>query len=272
LSVEDDFHENRVDVIVATVAFGMGVDKPDIRWVYHADLPPSIDAYYQEIGRSGRDGGPARAVLYYRPEDVRLPRMYASRAGPSANALRAVAGALAGGARSLEEVMDKTGLRRTGATSGIETLSGTGAITLDAAGTINLVSDLQEGLDAALSLVARRRQMERTRVDTMQAYAETLTCRRRFILEYFGEPCADACRNCDNHESTLTASRREVPFPRGSRVEHSVFGPGQILGYAGEEVLISFAEAGYRRLDLGLVEENDLLRLQEGGSRRRDEL
>jgi ATP-dependent DNA helicase RecQ len=61
-------------VVVATVAFGMGVDKPDIRWVAHADLPKSIEAYYQEIGRGGRDGGPADTLTLYGPDDIRLRR------------------------------------------------------------------------------------------------------------------------------------------------------------------------------------------------------
>lgn len=61
-------------IVVATVAFGMGIDKPDIRWVAHADLPKSIEAYYQEIGRAGRDGGPAETLTLFGPEDIRLRR------------------------------------------------------------------------------------------------------------------------------------------------------------------------------------------------------
>ena len=72
--VETRFSAEDGLIVVATVAFGMGVDKPDIRWVAHADLPKSIEAYYQEIGRSGRDGAPAETLTLFGPDDIRLRR------------------------------------------------------------------------------------------------------------------------------------------------------------------------------------------------------
>ncbi len=72
--VESRFQREDGLIVVATVAFGMGIDKPDIRWVAHADLPKSIEAYYQEIGRAGRDGAPAETLTLYGAEDIRLRR------------------------------------------------------------------------------------------------------------------------------------------------------------------------------------------------------
>ena len=72
--VEDRFQREDGLIVTATVAFGMGVDKPDIRWVAHADLPKSIEAYYQEIGRAGRDGAPAETLTLFGPDDIRLRR------------------------------------------------------------------------------------------------------------------------------------------------------------------------------------------------------
>jgi len=71
---QEQFLKDQVQIVVATIAFGMGIDKPDIRWVAHADLPKSIEAYYQEIGRAGRDGAPAETLTLFGPEDIRLRR------------------------------------------------------------------------------------------------------------------------------------------------------------------------------------------------------
>src|SRR5581483_4851534 len=88
-----DFMADRVPVMVATSAFGMGVDKPNIRWVHHVALPDSPDSYLQEIGRAGRDGQPANTMLLFRPEDVALQRFFASGA-PQARELTELAATL----------------------------------------------------------------------------------------------------------------------------------------------------------------------------------
>ncbi|MGB2985048.1 MAG: helicase-related protein, partial [Phycisphaerae bacterium] len=67
--VQDAFMAGRADVIVATIAFGMGIDKPDVRWIIHTAMPSSIEVYHQKIGRAGRDGDPAECMILYHPDD-----------------------------------------------------------------------------------------------------------------------------------------------------------------------------------------------------------
>jgi ATP-dependent DNA helicase RecQ len=269
LEVEERFRQGDLDVVVATIAFGMGVDKPDIRWVFHADVSGSLDEYYQEIGRAGRDGEPAQTTLYYRTEDLRLPRLYASSSGPSEESLRSLATALAGqdGSTDLTEIRLHTDLsrQRIGATA--MALADAGGLTIDADGRVTVTGDLDRAASRAVEMIEQRRVIERTRTETMGAYAEHLGCRWKFLLEYFGEPAPEHCGHCDNDERAAATADDETaprPFPRGSRIRHRVFGEGEVVGYAGSKILLAFDTAGYKRLDLGLVLDGGLLELVSG--------
>ena len=93
-AAQDRFMKGEVRVMVATIAFGMGIDKPDIRWILHYDLPSSLETYYQEAGRAGRDGQPAHCILFYAPADRGVLTLLAKKDALSVEALRAIYGAV----------------------------------------------------------------------------------------------------------------------------------------------------------------------------------
>jgi ATP-dependent DNA helicase RecQ len=201
---QDRFSSGELDVVVATSAFGMGIDKANVRFVLHASVPGSLDAYYQEIGRAGRDGAPARAILAYRPQDLGLQRFFAAGA-PDADALRRVAERL----RSEAGAVDATRLRadcELGATAlaaVLNLLEEAGAVRTGRDGSrftgtagSSADDDVDAAVHSALAVHATHRKLEQSRVDMMRGYAETTDCRRRFLLGYFGESVATPCGAC----------------------------------------------------------------------------
>ncbi|MER5516482.1 RecQ family ATP-dependent DNA helicase [Streptomyces sp. NPDC002763] len=207
---QDRFSSGELDVVVATSAFGMGIDKANVRFVLHASVPGSLDAYYQEIGRAGRDGAPARAILAYRPQDLGLQRFFAAGA-PDADALRRVAERLRGeaGAVGATRLRVDCGLDATALSAVLNLLEEAGAVHTGrdgsrftgAVGADGALADdeVDAAVQSALAVHATHRRLEQSRVDMMRGYCETTDCRRRFLLGYFGEsvpvPCG-ACGNC----------------------------------------------------------------------------
>jgi ATP-dependent DNA helicase RecQ len=227
---QDRFSAGELDVVVATSAFGMGIDKANVRFVLHASVPGSLDAYYQEIGRAGRDGAPARAILAYRPQDLGLQRFFATGA-PDAGALRRVAELLRGeaaavsatrlraecelGATALSAVLnllEETGAVRTGRDGS----RFTGAVGADGA---SADDDVDAVVRSALAVHATHLKLEQSRVDMMRGYSETTDCRRRFLLGYFGDSVPVPCGACDNCTGPVTkpasALRRKRSWDTG---------------------------------------------------------
>src|SRR4051794_28622777 len=127
---QERFMDSEVAVIVATTAFGMGVDKADVRFVFHAEVPESVDSYYQEVGRAGRDGEPADAVLFYRPEDLGLRRFFAGSGHVGADELTEVA-EVVGGSRDPVDPADlqaRTELSQSKLATAVSRLEDAGAV------------------------------------------------------------------------------------------------------------------------------------------------
>ena len=202
--VQDLFMSGQADVIVATNAFGMGVDKPDIRFVYHYDAPDSLDSYYQEIGRAGRDGERADAVLFYRKEDIGAQSYKVGEGRIDPEVLERLAGRIAqqGGPVRPEAIAAELGLTNRKLTSALQRLEDVGAVTALATGEVELVPevDLDEATRIAAESQEERRTAKRERLKEMRAYAESSECHRVALLRHFGDEYVGPCHFCDNCE------------------------------------------------------------------------
>ncbi len=208
--IQDSFMNNETSVIVATNAFGMGVDKPDIRNVIHYTLPGTLEAYYQEAGRAGRDGEFSRVVLLYSPDDQGLQKWFIENSLPTRKDLTQIYEVLKDAVEDDFVRINMGYLER--ATDLYETKIRVGISELLKANVIEGLGDWNQTLNFKLRPIKKldlsenvreiekRRRHRNQQLDQMVGYAESSGCRRRFILEHFGdkgapdaEQCCDVC-------------------------------------------------------------------------------
>jgi len=267
-------------IMVATSAFGMGIDKPDIRWVAHVALPDSPDSYLQEIGRAGRDGEPAHVLLLWRPEDIALQRFFTGGA-PDPDELTQLAAVLREGPLSRTKLAARTGLGPRKLGTLLALLEQVGAVETTAKGQLRVppyAPPPGKASAAALAEHERYQRVQRSRIEMMRGLAETTGCRGQLLLAYFGEHSAGACGHCDNcsrpvspaatvpvqrsRAATAAAARAvaaEQPFPVHSMVEHAVWGAGMVLRYEAGTMTLLFDEVGYKTLSVPVVRAQNLL-------------
>jgi ATP-dependent DNA helicase RecQ len=262
--VQQAFMDDETEVIVATTAFGMGVDKPNVRFVVHHMVADAVDSYWQEVGRAGRDGAPAHALLLYRAEDLGLRRFFAGSGQVGAPEIQAVAEALddAGGTAEAGELQEETDLSASKLTTALSRLEDVDAVEVQLDGTVEATDELGgEAVIAAAEVQADRESFDKSRVDMMRAYAELSgACRREFLLSYFGEATDGPCGNCDLCDAgEAEAAPGDAPFPVGGRVRHPKWGEATVQRYEEDKVVVLFDSVGYKALALEAVQDNDLL-------------
>jgi len=267
--VQDAFMAGELRVIAATNAFGMGIDKPDVRFVIHRDIPASPEAYYQEAGRAGRDGALARCTLIYRPGDLGRAAFLGSTGQLDREDVEQLrAGLLAHPRATLRELEQATNLSK-GELARLIGLLKQQRIVAERRGRFSLRAADFDPAAVSLDQEAHRHAYERSRLDMMRGYAETDLCRRRYLLNYFGDDSeAEHCAMCDTDTPRAdeqriaiqpTSEPTSVPFSIGQRVSHATWGPGVVQRVTDDSLTVLFDTAGYKTLAAATVRERGLL-------------
>ena len=195
--VQRRFSIDEAPVIVATNAFGMGIDKPDVRFVVHFNMPGRVEAYYQQAGRAGRDGEPADCILLYGGHDIAAQRQFIERAHPDEADVRetwvSLVAAQAAGPDGLNWT-EKLDRNSDGFAATIAALRASGLMD---SGSFQLLSGKPDASIDMATTIEHRRHAE-DRLAQMVEYAESVGCRREIILRYFGEQPAASCHACDS--------------------------------------------------------------------------
>lgn len=219
-ATQDAFLSGKLDLVVATIAFGMGVDKPDIRTVIHMALPGSIEGYYQEIGRAGRDGQGARALLFWSYGDRKVHESFFERDYPAETTLKAIRDMVPNAGIPREALIATCGIDSEVAENAVAKLWIHGGLLVDADDRV--VRGQSKDWAESYRTIRNHREAQ---IDQVMDMARSPGCRMGSLVRHFGDKDTHACGKCDNCRpaDSLVRTFRE-PTDRERAVMEAVLG------------------------------------------------
>lgn len=198
IAIENGLMGNKWKCVISTNALGMGIDKPDIRFIIHTQIPQSPIHYYQEIGRAGRDGKPSNIILFYNPEDKKLPEAFIEGGRPSILKYEKVINAIRNEQLGERELMRKTNLKQTQIRVIKSDLVEQGIIREVTVGRSKLFEYITNAPELNTKVFEELRNTKKADLEQMIQYVETTQSRMKFLCDFLGDSTTYNFTNCDN--------------------------------------------------------------------------